>query len=56
LTAGRSFLLPDDLKNLALPTLAHRIVLSNPLDSTVRAREEAERIVSDILARVPVPG
>jgi len=56
LAAGRSFLLPDDLKSLALPTLAHRLVLSNPLDSTVRAREEAERIIADILARVPIPG
>jgi MoxR-like ATPase len=56
LAAGRSFLLPDDLKSLALPALAHRLVLANPLDSTVRAREEAERIVSDILARVPIPG
>ena len=56
LAAGRSYVLPDDLKNLALPTLAHRLVLANQLDSTGRAREEAERIVTDILGRVPVPG
>jgi MoxR-like ATPase len=56
LAAGRSYVLPDDLKNLALPALAHRLVLTNQLDSTGRAREEAERIVTDILGRVPIPG
>jgi MoxR-like ATPase len=56
LLAGRNYVLPDDLKRLALPALAHRLVLANQLDSTGRAREEAERIVTDILGRVPVPG
>jgi hypothetical protein len=31
-------------------------VLASQLDSTGRAREEAERVVTDILNRVPVPG
>jgi MoxR-like ATPase len=56
LLAGRNYVLPDDLKSLALPTLAHRLVLTNQLDSTGRAREEAERIISEILGRVPIPG
>jgi MoxR-like ATPase len=56
LAAGRSYVLPDDLKSLALPALAHRLVLANQLDSTGRAREEAERVVSDIIGRMPVPG
>jgi MoxR-like ATPase len=56
LAAGRNYVLPDDLKNLALPALAHRLVLANQVDSTGRAREEAERIVTDIIGRVPVPG
>ena len=56
LAAGRSFVLPDDLKALALPTLAHRLVLANQLDSTGRARDEAERIVTEVLGRVPIPG
>jgi MoxR-like ATPase len=56
LAAGRSYVLPDDLKSLALPALAHRLVLANQLDSTGRAREEAERIVADIIGRVPIPG
>jgi len=56
LAAGRSYVLPDDLKALALPALAHRLVLANQLDSTGRARDEAERIVTEVLGRVPVPG
>ena len=56
LVAGRNFVLPDDLKTLAMPALAHRLVLTSQLDSTGRAREEAERIIGDILERVPVPG
>jgi MoxR-like ATPase len=56
LLAGRSYILPDDLKALALPALAHRVVLANQLDSTGRAREEAERVVGEILGRLPIPG
>ncbi len=56
LAAGRSYVLPDDLKALALPALAHRLVLANQLDSTSRAREEAERVITEILGRVPIPG
>jgi MoxR-like ATPase len=56
LVAGRDYVLPDDLKHVALPTLSHRLVLANQLDSTGRAREEAERVVADILNRMPIPG
>ena len=56
LVAGRNYVLPDDLKGLALPALAHRLVLANQLDSTGRSREEAERVVIDILGHVPIPG
>jgi MoxR-like ATPase len=56
LADGRDFVIPDDLKALAPAALAHRLVLANQLDATTRAREEAERIVVDILNRVPVPG
>jgi MoxR-like ATPase len=56
LADGRDFVLPDDLKELALPALAHRLVLSNQLESTGRTREEAERVLTDILARLAIPG
>jgi MoxR-like ATPase len=56
LVSGRDYVLPDDLKQLALPALAHRLVLANQLDSTGRVREEAERVVTDVLSRLPIPG
>jgi MoxR-like ATPase len=45
---GRAFVLPDDVKDLALPVLAHRLVL--------RSRAiTAEDVVQDILETVVVP-
>ena len=38
------------------PVLAHRLVLAHQIDSTGRAREEAERVLTEILGRIPVPG
>lgn len=57
LLGGRDFAVPDDFKETALPALAHRLVLSGggagePLG---RAREEAERVLTDLLERIPVP-
>jgi MoxR-like ATPase len=57
LGGGRDFAVPDDFKEVALPALAHRVVTAaggagEPLG---RAREEAERVLGDLLERVPVP-
>jgi MoxR-like ATPase len=57
LLGGRDFAVPDDFKETALTALAHRLVLSGggagePLG---RAREEAERVLTDLLERIPVP-
>jgi MoxR-like ATPase len=48
--------MPDDLKSLALPALAHRLVVAGESDSLGRTRQDAERILLDILDRVPSPG
>jgi MoxR-like ATPase len=56
LADGRDFVLPDDLKSLAPLALSHRVLLANQLESNSRSREEAERVILDILARLPVPG
>ena len=50
--AGRRHVLPDDIQELAVPVLAHRVILSN--DAQL-ARDTAERVVSDLLGEVPVP-
>jgi MoxR-like ATPase len=57
LVGGRDFAVPDDFKETALAALAHRLVLSGggagePLG---RAREEAERVLNDLLERIAVP-
>ena len=53
---GRDFVLPDDLKSLAGPVLAHRVVVAGESESLSRARLDAERILLDILERLPAPG
>ena len=55
LASGRPYCVPDDFKGLAAPALAHRVVLSAPTESLGRARDEAERVIADLLSRVPVP-
>lgn len=50
---GRDFVTPDDVKVLAEPTLAHRVIV-NP---AARIKNVDSRVViSDILAMAPVPG
>jgi MoxR-like ATPase len=55
LAAGRDFVVPDDLKSLAVPALAHRLALAQAHDSLARLRGEAERLITEITGRVPVP-
>ncbi|MBN1202651.1 MAG: MoxR family ATPase [Anaerolineae bacterium] len=51
--AGRDYVIPDDLKALTEPTLAHRIIVG----PNARIREiSASSIVHSILGTVPVPG
>lgn len=50
---GRDFVLPDDVKELAYPTLGHRIIVSP--SARVKA-VTAGQIVAECLERVPVPG
>jgi MoxR-like ATPase len=52
---GRDYCLPDDIQALVLPVLAHRVALSSRQDSLGRQREEAERVLQEIVDRVPLP-
>jgi MoxR-like ATPase len=53
LIEGRDYTVPDDIKRLAGPVLAHRILLRTPRqDSSGNATED---IVRDILAQTPIP-
>lgn len=49
---GRSYVLPDDIKYLAEPVLAHRLILEE--DELLRGNTQ-ENVLNQILAAVPVP-
>lgn len=48
---GRDFVRPDDIKTVAIPALAHRLISR----SAVSARETAESVLNEILETTPVP-
>ena len=49
---GRDFVLPDDIKVVALPALAHRMIVS----PQARLRDQSTRdVVLEILEKLPVP-
>lgn len=52
LAEGRDFLVPDDVKAVAVPVLAHRLILAPEARSTGFA---AADLVEDALTRTPVP-
>ncbi|HWD08307.1 MAG TPA: MoxR family ATPase [Actinomycetota bacterium] len=49
---GRDYVLPDDVKALAVPVLAHRVLLSPQAQSRGRSQED---IVGELASTVPVP-
>lgn len=49
---GRTYVLPDDVKALASPVLAHRIIMRP--EARMRMAN-ADTIIQDVLERVPVP-
>lgn len=50
---GRDYVLPDDIKLLAIPTLAHRVILG----PGARLRDlSSQQIVEEILSNLAVPG
>ena len=46
--SGRNYVTPDDVKNLAVPVLAHRLLLAPDTDA-----EDARTVIDDALTRVP---
>lgn len=51
--AGRDHVLPDDIQALAVPLLAHRIILSSQAHL---ARESPASVIEDVVRRTRVPG
>ncbi len=52
LLSGRDFVVPDDVKQSALPVLRHRVLMAPELEVEGRA---ADDVLSAILERVPAP-
>ena len=52
LVQGRSYVTPDDVKRLAFPVFAHRLVI---IRSGARARSDARTVLQAILDETPVP-
>ncbi|HZC07570.1 MAG TPA: MoxR family ATPase [Ktedonobacterales bacterium] len=50
---GRDYVKPDDIKRLAAPTLAHRLLLS-PTQMSYQT-QDTERLLRDIIDSVPAP-
>ncbi|MCX7912650.1 MAG: MoxR family ATPase [Dehalococcoidales bacterium] len=53
LLKGRDYVLPDDVKVLAIPALAHRVLVSSAGQSQGR---DARAVIMEILESTPVPG
>lgn len=50
--SGRDFVVPDDIRDVAVPVLAHRLVLTSEARAT---RRSASDLVRQLLDRTPVP-
>jgi MoxR-like ATPase len=54
LVAGRDYVVPDDVKRLAVPVLAHRVISKGYLHGS--QRQGVEALIERIVAEVPAPG
>jgi MoxR-like ATPase len=55
LVEGRTFLVPDDVRSLVVPSLAHRLIPVGSAAATAEAHEDAARILEELLDTIPVP-
>jgi len=55
LLEGREYAIPDDVKRLAGPLFAHRVVINTRTTLVQRRADVGERIIDEILNQVEVP-
>ena len=53
LVRGRTYAIPDDVRALSVPVLAHRVRVTGQRDST--AVQDAERVIDSLLERIDIP-
>ena len=51
MVSGRDYVVPEDLKALAVPVLSHRLTMTTGIDSG----RATEQVIEEILASLPVP-
>lgn len=55
LVEGRDFAIPDDVKRLAIPVFAHRVVINPRTSLGPRRTDAGERVIKEILSQMEVP-
>jgi len=55
LVEGRDYVLPDDIKRLAVPVFGHRVVVNTRAALVQRRSDLGDRIIEEILQHVDVP-
>lgn len=55
LTQGRTYLVPDDVRSLVIPSLAHRILPAGTTGSTLDAHEQSAQVLESLLDEVEAP-
>jgi MoxR-like ATPase len=55
LLRGRHYCIADDIHDLAIPVLSHRVRLATQADGFMPTRDEAESALREIVGRIPVP-
>jgi MoxR-like ATPase len=55
LVSGRDYVVPDDIKLLAVSALAHRLVLSADYGPRTAGISSADQVIKNILGEIPVP-
>jgi len=55
LLEGREYAIPDDVKRLAVPLFAHRVVINTRTTLVQRRADVGERVIEEILSQVEVP-
>jgi len=51
--SGRDYVIPDDVKSVAIPVLAHRIIMKSR--NTLKLSDTEEMLIEQILEEVPTP-
>lgn len=51
-TKGRAYCIPDDILDLIVPVIAHRIILS---PEARMAQVKTDKVLKDILSKIPIP-